>query len=218
MVDELVVEVCDGGRRVVLLDRVVTEDLARTWRDAGPVSGSRPVLAPEATRREVGTPEEVVGLAAGNPGVDARLEMEAWRMEAARVGRPGGDGSGAGLLVFSRCCEDVEAIRANTPDSGRLLLVEAALVVALLVMRVVALTAAPDGCPLIGNLLGEALRSSPLLLVVSGLLLGLRSERARDNALVDVADAIVADVNANSNFNVNVNIVTMMDPTTSWLG
>jgi hypothetical protein len=138
-------------------------------------------------------------------------------MEAARVGRPGGDASGAGLLVFSRCCCDVEAIRANTPDSGRLLLVEPALVVALLVRRVVALTAAPDGCPLMGNLLGETLRSSPLpLLVVSGLLLGLRSERARDNALVDVVDAIVASF---ASFNFNVNVVAMMDPmdpTTSW--
>jgi hypothetical protein len=135
-------------------------------------------------------------------------------MEAARVGRPGGDASGAGLLVFSRCCCDVEAIRANTPDSGRLLLVEPALVVALLVRRVVALTVAPDGCPLIGNLLGETLRSSPLpLLVVSGLLLGLRSERARDNALVDVVDAIVAS----SNFNVNVvTMIDPMDPITSW--
>jgi hypothetical protein len=71
------VDVCDGGRSVVLLDRAVTEDLARACRDAGPVSGSRAVLAPEATRREEGTPEEVVGLVAGKPGVDARLEMEA---------------------------------------------------------------------------------------------------------------------------------------------
>ncbi|EAQ89184.1 hypothetical protein CHGG_05803 [Chaetomium globosum CBS 148.51] len=39
-VDELVVEACDGGRRVVLLDRVVTEDLARACRRCGP--GVRP--------------------------------------------------------------------------------------------------------------------------------------------------------------------------------
>lgn len=38
VVEEVVVNVCDGGRRVLVLDRVVTEDLARVCRIPGPAS------------------------------------------------------------------------------------------------------------------------------------------------------------------------------------
>jgi hypothetical protein len=79
-----------------------------------------------------------------------------------------------------------EVMRAKTPDSGRLFLVVAALVVALLDVRVVvtALDAVPGTCPLTGSLLGETLRvSPPMAMPVSGLV-GLRSDRARDRALL----------------------------------
>jgi hypothetical protein len=141
----------------------------------------------------------VVGLVNGAAPVDDRVETDDWRMDAARVGRAGGEVSGPGLS-FSRGREEAEVMRAKTPESGRLLLAVPALVVALLVVRVAlggALGAVPDAgvcrlCPLTGNLLGDTLRSPispPPPPVVSGLVLvGLRSERARDRALVDVVD------------------------------
>jgi hypothetical protein len=76
VVDELAVEVCDGGRRVVALERVVTDDLARACRG---LSGPWPTLAPDTTRRAVGTPEEVVGLGpaiVAPPDVAGRLEVD----------------------------------------------------------------------------------------------------------------------------------------------
>jgi hypothetical protein len=133
-VDELVMEVCDGGRSVVTLERLVTDDLARMCRIPGPGPGpASGVLAPETARREAGTPEEVVGLTPAvvtDPGVRVEV-VDGWRMEDARVRRPGGDVSGAGLLSFSRWRAAAEVMRAKTPESGRLPFV-AALVVALL--------------------------------------------------------------------------------------
>jgi hypothetical protein len=79
VVDELAVEVCDGGRRVVALERVVTEDLARACRGPGALSGPWPALAPDTTRRAVATPEEVVGLCpaiAVPPAVAGRVEVD----------------------------------------------------------------------------------------------------------------------------------------------
>lgn len=137
--------------------------------------------APETARRDAGTPDEVVGLAAGVP-VEGLVDVDDWRTEVARVRRLGGDASGPGEDSFSRGREDVELMREKTPDKGRLLLVAPELVVALLVVRVVL-------WPLTGSLLGETLRTSPLELVVS-VLDGLRNERARDRALVDVVDDI----------------------------
>jgi hypothetical protein len=131
-VDELVMEVCDGGRSVVTLERLVTDDLARMCRMPGPGPASG-VLVPETARREAGTPEEVVGLTPAvvtDPGVRVEV-VDGWRMEDARVRRPGGDVSGAGLLSFSRWRAAAEVMRAKTPESGRLPFV-AALVVALL--------------------------------------------------------------------------------------
>jgi hypothetical protein len=181
VVDEPVVDVCDGGRSVVTLERLVTDDLARMCRIPGPGPASA-VLAPETARLEVGTPEEVVGLTplvVTDPGV--RVAVDNWRMEDARVRRPGGDVSGAGLS-FSRWRAAAEVMRAKTPESGRLPLV-AALVVALLARRV---WPGP-----MGSLLGEALRSPPL--AVSDLV-GLRSERVRDRALVGAVDDIIASL------------------------
>jgi hypothetical protein len=77
-------------------------------------------------------------------------------------------------------------MRAKTPDSGRLLLVVAALVVALLDVRVAgaALGVVPRGCPLMGSLLGDTLRVSPPMAMPVSALVGLRSDRARDRALL----------------------------------
>jgi hypothetical protein len=77
-------------------------------------------------------------------------------------------------------------MRAKTPDSGRLLLVVAALVVPLLDVRVAgaALGVVPGSCPLTGSLLGETLRVSPPMAMPVSASLGLRSDRARDRALL----------------------------------
>jgi hypothetical protein len=186
-VDELVMEVCDGGRSVVTLERLVTDDLARMCRMPGPGPASG-VLVPETARREAGTPEEVVGLTPAvvtDPGVRVEV-VDGWRMEDARVRRPGGDVSGAGLLSFSRWRAAAEVMRAKTPESGRLPLV-AELVVALLARRVW-LWPGPTG-----SLLGEALRLGSPPLAVSDLV-GLRSERVRDRALAGAVDDIVASL------------------------
>lgn len=191
-VDEEVEEVCDGGRRVVALESVVTDDLARMcacpWLPFA--ESTVPALVLDATRgRDVGTPEEVVGLVA-LPDVAVRAEVDACRIDAARVGRPAGAGAGTSgpELPCSRWRVedvDVDAMRAKTPDSGRLVFVA----VPLLEGRVVVV--ADGAAPLTGSLLGDTFRwPSPLLLVVSGLVpgLGFRRERARDRAPLDDAD------------------------------
>ena len=59
---------------MVVLDKVVTDDLVRTW----PTARVPLTLAPEATLgRRVGTPEEVVGLVVDAvPDVAGRVEVD----------------------------------------------------------------------------------------------------------------------------------------------
>jgi hypothetical protein len=79
----------------------------------------------------------------------------------------------------------------------------AALVVALLAMRVGLAAVGAETCPLTGSLLGETLRGPSaavlvLLLVVPDAVLGLRSERERDRALPDVVDCMLFFLSAPS--------------------
>jgi hypothetical protein len=92
VVADEVVEEDEGGRRMVALDKAVTEDLARVWPAPG--------VVPETARwRGVGVPEEVVGLVPGAvPDAAGRVEVDGWRSEAVRVRRlVGGGGSGPEL-------------------------------------------------------------------------------------------------------------------------
>lgn len=153
-----------------------------------------------------GAPPDVVGRAA----VEA---ADGWRIEEARAVRlAAGAGASDPEMSFSRWRADGAVVmRAKTPDSGRVLLAVPALVVALLAVRVAPLLAAApavaddddDAVPLTGSLLGETLRwLSPVALAlivgavvaavaISVLVLGFRSDRARDRPLPDDVDDIL---------------------------
>jgi hypothetical protein len=105
VVDEDDKDTCDGARRVVADERVVTDDFARVcpWHRPLPESGAVPAPAVDATRgREVGTPDDVVGLVMADGA--ARTEaVDGWRVDAVRVKRPGaadGGASGPGLSCW----------------------------------------------------------------------------------------------------------------------
>ncbi|KAK4137290.1 hypothetical protein BT67DRAFT_101892 [Trichocladium antarcticum] len=169
---------------MVALDRAVTEDLARTW----PVP-----RAPETgCGRDVGVPEEVVGLTAGAvPDVAERVDTDGcrieaararrlvgggasgpelslprWRIEAARVRRLVGAGGSGPALSLSRRRVDDEVTREKTPEIGRAVLVVLPVTVALLDGRV-ALAGGAGTCPLEGILLGETWRASPPALALA---------------------------------------------------